>query len=149
MAGITGPIPERSDQRVRRNIGDPIDKITEIGPVPIPALGIVDPHPLVKSMYESLKRSAQRKYFEPSDWEYAKLTMYLVNEMLWNTGGKPISAMKISAVNQMLSSLLMTEGDRRRVRIEVERQNTAGDGAQVLQVADLFRQRLNEAKNQG
>ena len=39
----------------------------------------------------------------------------------------------------MLADLLVSEGARRRVRLEIERSESEGD---VLDVADLFRQRL-------
>lgn len=140
MAGITGPVPNRSDQRVRRNLPDvPINKVEVIGSVAVPELGIRNPHPLVTDLYESLKDSAQSKYYEPSDWQIARLVMYLLEDMLTNTGGKAISSLKISAIHQMMTTLLMTEGDRRRVRMEVERNP---EGGTVLDVADLFRQRL-------
>jgi len=103
-------------------------------------LGIPDAHPLIVDLYESLKKSAQKKYYEPSDWQYARLTLHFVNKLVWS--GKP-SAQMLASVNSMLTSLLMTEGDRRRVRIEVERQQSGGDDT-VVQVADLFRQRLGQ-----
>ena len=60
MAGYTGPIPNRSDQRVRRNEPDtPIEKVTAIGPVPVPPLGIPDAHPFVTELYDAMKKSAQ------------------------------------------------------------------------------------------
>lgn len=147
--GDRGPIPKRDEQRIRRNAEyKDIEKVTAIGQVPIPDLGLDDPHPLVTDLYRSLTESAQRRFFEPSDWQYARLAMYTLNEMLQMTdkdGDKrPISAMKLQTINQMLSDLLMTEGDRRRVRLEVERQPTGGD-AKILDVADLFRQRLSQS----
>jgi hypothetical protein len=139
MAGTRGPIPARSDQRVRRNLPDtPIDKITTIGPVEIPDLGIPNPHPIVKDLWESMKTSGQVKYYEPSDWQYARLTFHFVNKLLRQ---RAPSAMLLSSVNQMLTSLLLTEGDRRRVRIEVERQQNAG-GAEVVKISDVYRDRL-------
>lgn len=137
--GTRGPIPHRSDQRVRRNQDEgPIEKISTIGPVRVPELGIAYPHQLVSDMYESLKDSAQSRYYEPSDWQYARLCMYLLNDML---SKERISSVMVASVNQMLTALLMTEGDRRRVRLEVERNQNAG-GAKVLDIADLFKQQL-------
>lgn len=149
MAAFTGPIPNRSDQRVRRNLPDvPVEAVQAIGIVLVPELGIDNPHPVIEEMWESLKNSAQKKYYEPSDWAYAKLTMYVANEMLTYTNGKAISSMKLAAVDSMLTKLLMTEGDRRRLRIEIERKPQAA-GENVVQVADLFRQRLAEGQNRG
>lgn len=139
--GVHGPIPNRSDQRVRRNIGDPIDKVTTIGPVEIPDLDLGgEVHPMVTDLYESLKQSAQRKFYEPSDWQFARVTLHFLNGLLLSS--RPSSQM-LASVNTMLTSLLVSEGDRRRVRVEVERQATGDDG-QVMQVADLFRQRLGQ-----
>ncbi len=140
--GDRGPIPNRSDQRVRRNKPEegPIDKITAIGTVEVPVLGITNPHPIVKDLYESMKTSAQARFYEPSDWQYARLTFHFVNKLLRQQ--KP-SAMLLSSVNQMLTSLLLTEGDRRRVRIEVERQQA--DGV-VIDVAEMFRKQMAASK---
>jgi len=146
-AGFTGPIPKRSEELVRRNSRDvEIDKVTAIGPVPVPDLGIVDAHPLVKELYDSMKKSAQRKYFEPTDWAKAKVTMHFLNKLLYST--KP-SAQMLATVESMMTSLLLTEGDRRRLRIEIERQPTAPDGeAKVLSMADRFAEALG-VQNQG
>lgn len=144
--GSRGPIPKRSDERVRRNApeGPPVEKVTAIGTVTQPDLGINDPHELVVDMYRSLGESAQARYYEPSDWAYARLAMLTLNQMLTakNKNGEPIaiSAMKLQVVNQMFQSLLMTEGDRRRINLEVERQSQP-DGV-VVNVADVFRQKL-------
>jgi len=93
-------------------------------------------HPLVKELYEAMKNSAQKQYFEPSDWAYAKVTLHYVDKSLKQA--KP-SAMLLSSINTMLASLLLTEGDRRRVRIEIERNQ---NDAVVLNVAQMFRDQL-------
>lgn len=134
-----GAMPKRSDQVIRRNQPEvPITKVTAIGVVPIPELGIPNPHPIVRDMYESLRNSAQSKYYEPSDWQYARLTLHFVNKLVRS---KTPSAMMLATANTMLTSLLMTEGDRRRVRMEIERQQAPAD-EKVATVADLFKERL-------
>lgn len=139
MAASRGPIPERSDMTVRRNLGEPITKIPVIGPVEVPELNLGTVHPLVADLYESIRDSAQARYYEPSDWQYARLVMWELNTHLMQT--KP-SAMYLTAINSMLTSLLLTEGDRRRVRIEVERNSSGGEQGKVLEAADLFKQAL-------
>lgn len=134
---VTGPIPKRSSELIRRNKQDvPVDTVTAIGTVVAPELGFTDPHPLVVDLFESLKDSAQSQYYEPSDWQYARLTFHFVDKLLKRSDP---SAMMLASVNSMLTSLLMTEGDRRRVRLEIERNPQGGE---VLDVADLFRQKL-------
>jgi hypothetical protein len=49
--------------------------------------------------------------------------------------------MLLSTVSSMMTALLLTEGDRRKVRIEVERNQSQGD-AQVISVADHFKKQL-------
>jgi hypothetical protein len=94
-------------------------------------------------MYEAMKASACVKFFEPTDWAYARLTLHTLNAELVSARqqGRPIGAMKTTAINQMLSALLLTEGDRRRARLEIERAPTERSG-KVLDVTDLLRQRL-------
>jgi hypothetical protein len=149
--------PKRSDELIRRNIPEvPVEKITAIGNVPIPeldltSLGAPHEHPLVVDMYQSLKESAQNKFFEPSDWQTARLTMLALNQELtavYKSGElrgspRPISAVKLQVINQMLASLMTTEGERRRARLEIERNlNPSGEGGKVLTMADHFKERL-------
>lgn len=136
--GSRGPIPARSDQRVRRNKPDiPIEKVEAIGIVDVPELGLDDPHPIVRDLYLSMKESAQSRYYEPSDWNYARLTLHFTDLLLKSS--RP-SGNLLSTVQSMLTDLLLTEGARRRVRLEVER-SQSGVG-EVLEVAELFRARL-------
>jgi hypothetical protein len=51
------------------------------------------------------------------------------------------SAQMVQTVFSQLTDLLLTEGARRRVRLEVERDQAAGE---VIEVADMFRARLME-----
>lgn len=101
--------------------------------------------------YESIRQSAQSNYYEPSDWQFARLTMYALNEELnavYQSGDnkgkkKPLGVMKLQVLNQMMSTLLLTEGDRRRVRMEIERNpGPTAEGGKVLTMADHFKQAL-------
>jgi hypothetical protein len=145
---MPGPIGKRSDQLIRRNIPEvPVDKITAIGKVSIPELGIEGAHPLVSDLYDSLKESAQNKYYEPSDWQMARLALYALNEELTATyqsgDSRPISPMKLQVINQMFSQLMMTEGERRRARLEIDRvSNPSGDEGKVVSISDMFKHRL-------
>jgi hypothetical protein len=149
MAGTRGPIGKRDEERVRRNAPtDPTETVVVHGAVQIPEMGDLSydgrTHPLVTEMYESIKQSAAVKYYEPTDWQYARLTLYTLNQELiaaqdW---GKPIGAMKLTAINQMLSSLLLTEGDRRRVRLEIERSPGESPAGKVVDMTDMLKQRL-------
>ncbi|ASZ75173.1 hypothetical protein PBI_MISSWHITE_5 [Mycobacterium phage MissWhite] len=150
--GTRGPIGKRDEERVRRNINEnPTETIQVIGAVEIPELGDMsymgETHPLIEEMYESIKQSAAVKYYEPTDWQFARLALYTLNQELIAAQhqDKPIGAMKLTAINQMLSALLLTEGDRRRVRLEIERAPADPTGGKVVDVTDVLKQRLAKA----
>lgn len=145
MAGLHGPIPKRSDERIRRNAADPIDKVTTIGKVKIPPLGINNPHPFITELYESMKVSGQSKFYEPSDWAHAKFTFHFANKLLRST--KP-SAQMLASVSQMMTSLMLTEGDRRRLRIEVDRTDSVGTETEVPNVVAMFKDQLSRQQKQ-
>ncbi|AXC33187.1 hypothetical protein SEA_CRUCIO_6 [Mycobacterium phage Crucio] len=154
--GTRGPIGKRDEERVRRNAPEsPTETVQVIGTVQIPELGDVsyegETHPLITEMYESIKNSAAVKYYEPTDWTYAKLTLYTLNQELIASRqyGKPMGAMKLTAINQMLSSLLLTEGDRRRVRLEIERNPGDPTAGKVVDMTDMLKQRLAQAQASG
>jgi len=147
--GQRGPVPKRDSERIRRNIPEnPTVTVVATGRVDVPELGDIshlgEVHPLVEDMYQSIKDSAATSYYEATDWAYARLTMHTLNAELISAKqlGKPIGAMKLTAITGMLSALLLTEGDRRRVRLEIERAPVDGAGGRVLDVTDMLRQRL-------
>ena len=122
--GTRGPIGKRDEERIRRNIPEnPTETISVIGNVEIPELGDIshlgETHPIVVEMYDAMRNSASVKFFEPTDWVYARLTLHTLNaELIYaKHNGKPVGAMKLTAITQMLSALLLTEGYRRRARI--------------------------------
>jgi hypothetical protein len=131
-------VPARSDQRVRRNKTEPTEKVEAIGVVPVPELGFPNPHPLTVDLYNSLGQSAQARYYEASDYHVARAVLHFLD--LQFKADRP-SGQMVAALFSQLTDLLVTEGARRRVRLEVERAQTGGD---VLDVADIFRKRLAE-----
>lgn len=138
--------PKRSDDLIRRNIPEvPVDKVTAIGVVRVPELDIEHAHPLVVDLYQSLKDSAQNRFYEPSDWNIARLALFALNQELTATykDGTPrmISAVKLQVLNQMFSQLMMTEGERRRARLEIER-TPQGESGTVSQISDYYKERL-------
>ncbi|ALA07817.1 terminase small subunit [Mycobacterium phage Fayely] len=156
MAGTRGPIGKRDEERVRRNVPDnPTETVVVHGAVKIPEMGdlshLGETHPLIIEMYESIKNSAAVRYYEPTDWTYAKLALYTLNQELIAAqhNGKPVGAMKLTAINQMLSALLLTEGDRRRVRLEIERKAGDSPTGEVVDMTSMLKQRLAQATANG
>lgn len=123
MAGVPGrggPVPKRSEERVRRNKVE-TSTILMIGDVEVP-----EPdeawHPIAVQWYRSLAKSGQAKYFEPSDWAAAQL---LAQQMTRMCAMRRASATMLAAVWAGMGDLLTTEAERRRVRIEIVRKPVA------------------------
>lgn len=129
-----GPVPKRSDEKIGYS-AHVIDKVQAFGVVKKPELGLSgDVHPIITDFWDSLGESAQSRYYETSDWQYARVSLHFLNQLL--KSGKP-SAQMLTVVNQMLTDLLVSEGSRRRVRMEIERDVSTSN---VIDVADYFRQ---------
>lgn len=136
--GTRGPIPKRSDRRIRRNKDqDQPEIISAIGRVAAPPLGF-EAHPMIEDFYDSLQDSAQAQYYEPSDWEFARITLHFLNGQLL---AKKPSAQMYAAINTALSNLLVSEGDRRRVKVEIDRETATEE---LADVASIFRERLSK-----
>jgi hypothetical protein len=137
---VVGPVPKRSEDRIRYD-GNVIDKVHAFGVVKKPDLGLGEfVHPIIVDFWDSVGESAQSRYYEASDWQYLRTCLHFLNQLL--NSNKP-SAQMLTVVNQMLTDLLVSEGSRRRVRMEIER-NTAKEGAEVKSLSDYFQ---NLAKN--
>lgn len=136
---MPGPLPKRSDQKVRRNkeVID-IDTVQVSGEVEVPELNLENPHHMVEDFWESLTESAEAIYYEPSDWQYARWTLHWMDHTL--KASKP-SAMLIQTINASLTELLVSEGSRRRLRMEVERNK---EQAEVVDIASVYRERLSQ-----
>ncbi|HEX8626726.1 MAG TPA: hypothetical protein VF755_00955 [Catenuloplanes sp.] len=130
--GERGPVPKRADQRRRRNGDDPITRVAAGTPVVAPLLAF-PAHPIAQDWYDSLARSGQARFFEPSDWQAARLVAYDLTRHLH--AGR-VSAQMLAAIWSAMGDLLTTEASRRRVRMEIDRTTTAEvDAAQAAKVA--------------
>lgn len=126
---MPGPVPKRSEERRRRNEDVPIDR----APVGQEDVAIPPPnpewHPIAFEWYDSLARSGQSFYYEASDWATA---VYVAHAMSENLMTNKFSAHLFQSVMAATSSLLTTEGERRRLRLELtrdqgeEKQESAG-----------------------
>src|SRR5687768_5669110 len=133
--GTRGPVPARSSQRRRRNKVE-IDKVVLDDEVLVPKLGLTV-HPIAAEFYASLHTSGQARFYEPSDWQRARITTKLLSDLL--ESGKP-SAMLYAALQRDFEALLVSEGDRRRVRMEIER-GTVDSSEEDAKVAVMDRYR--------
>lgn len=137
--GARGPVPKRSSERERRN--KPDYEITTIGiegDVRMPELGIENPHPIITDLWDSLGLSAQHQYYEPSDWQFARFTLHFANQLLWTS--RP-SAQMFQGITSALSDLLVSEGSRRRLRMEIERNKS---NAEIVDISAMFKERMGQ-----
>lgn len=136
----------RSEERRRRN------KTTESGePTEVDKLEVDDERPaapparegwhdMAKDFYQACCDSPQSVYYELSD--YAALQLMCedmsrnlkeqvvgiaekTGEAVWEV--LPFKGATLGAYNKLMASLLVTEGDRRRLRIEIERKSAEAE----------------------
>lgn len=160
MPGLTGPIPKRSDERRRRNtttdagVPNEVQKVVvyhddmeDTSLVKAPSAPTEDKkwHWLPQMQYEAAKRSAMREFYEPTDWAQLfllceTLNSHLVDRKVYDSESgefvmvppEPITGATLSALMKGFAGLMFMEGDRRRLRIEIERE--AGSAAARKQV---------------
>src|SRR5687767_9552882 len=111
---MTGPVPKRSSQRIRRNKVD----ITEAEgkPAEIPP---ADPYwdRAAIMWYESLAESGQAVWFQQADWAYAWVVADTLSAA--RESRRVPGAQMMSTIFSAMNDLLTTEGARRRLRIEL------------------------------
>lgn len=116
------------------------DSITKApsGPPPdLPELPEPDAlwHPIASDWYLSLRESGQAAFYQPSDWAVARYVAELMSRGLQSD--RAPNGQYVAALNSAMSSLLTTEGDRRRARMELERKPAAKQApAGVTAIAD-------------
>lgn len=138
--GARGPIGKRSEERMGHRSKDEQDSITKApsgAPGDLPDLPDADPlwHPIASDWYLSLRESGQAAFYQPSDWAVARYAADLMSKVLMSERGP--NGQLVAALNSVMSSLLTTEGDRRRARMELERKPAAKQGsASVTAIAD-------------
>ncbi|MFI9618147.1 hypothetical protein ACIG8S_04430 [[Kitasatospora] papulosa] len=139
--GAHGPIPKRSEERRRRNKDDGPEMIQAPsgGPEDLPDLPEPDAlwHPIAADWYLSLRESGQSAFYEPSDWAMARYAAHVMSQVLLSDRGP--NGQLVAALNSVMSSLLTTEGDRRRARMELERKKPVGPKLASVSPLDSYR----------
>lgn len=154
--GTRGPVPKRSDQRRRTN--EPTNPITRgqaASKVSVPRSD-AKWHPVAKKWYESLAKSGQAAFYEPSDWA----TAFLIAESMSRDLNPqfvgitergdlayesiPLKGASLGAYLKAMASLMVTEGDRRRLQVELERPEPtkASTPSNVTDISASRRKRL-------
>lgn len=131
--GTRGPIPKRSEARRRRN--KPVNKVKSAKGAEEFKIPGEDRswHPIAKKLWRYTRRSGQVRFYEPSDWA---VLYSLCDDISYYKKANKRSGQMLASIMSALSSLLLTEGDRRRVQIELQRGGSEGD-AESSAVADM------------
>lgn len=125
--GARGPVPKRSDQRHGHHKPEvPVEHAPSGAPSAESASSEVfkplppddNWHVTAREWYLALQKSGQSRWYEPSDWLEAFVAAEVLSRMLESSR---LSAQLFAAWSSHTCRLLVTEGDRRRVRIELER----------------------------
>jgi hypothetical protein len=167
---MPGPVPKRSEERRRRNsTGEttraPSGRSSNVRvPAPPPKHQVrcnacngrgvvkdigdcpacdgrgekdVNLHPVALSWYRSLKSSGESRFYEPSDWQMARYLAFEMSRSLYQRQ----SAETVRAILAGMTELLVSEGARRRARLELERGKPA-EGLAPVSVLDDYRDAL-------
>ena len=130
---MPGPPPKRPEQRRRENKYPATDSAPLTVAVKQPRIRAAL-NPLAKRWYHSLRTSGQAEFYADSDWQTALVAAEVLDRFLATS-----RATLLSEFNHICSALLVTEGDRRRARLELERAGKQED--KVPDAADI-----NEAR---
>lgn len=139
---MPGPAPKKASQRRRANKPKSYGAAdaTVVGDaVAAPELGIVDCHPMVQSLYDSLAGSVEGKFFSAADWQRARLECLFINRSI---SGEKVSAVAWQAVQSGLNALLVSPADKRRVGIELNKSTSDPDEDAAVAMLDEYRARL-------
>lgn len=154
---MPGPPPKRSDQRRRANKPVVPVEIAEGASVVKPPPVNGKWHPVAKRWFQSLRESGQAKFYEPSDWATAYLIAEAMSRELQpqpvgtTDDGKvlmaslPPKGASLSAWLRAMTSLMVTEGDRRRLRLELQRPDEGDEEATSVSELDEYRRRLTSS----
>ena len=138
--GLRGAVPNRTEDLSRerdanRNGRPPVTK-GELRPVTIPP---PDPdwHPIARMMWDAAQSSGMVDFYQDTDFAflYSIVDDLSRNKETAARGGR-VNSQLVTAVYSAMSSLGFTEGDRRRMRIELENKTEEGPDAAVTAIND-------------
>jgi len=166
---MSGPVGKRDEERRRRNKPEGGIETQSVDIANLIQIDVEIPvadenwEPLTKSYWDSFQSSGQAIFYEPTDWMTAYMLMEVLDRWLkpqdvrvgedrpaQQEGGEvtylfepKILAMPgatLNAILKGLTALMATEGDRRRLKIELERK-AAREAAVEGTVTDIVSRR--------
>lgn len=166
--GHNGPPPKPNARRRNKRPADTTvidvdkDEVTEgdehVEIADAVAIPPADPnwHPKAIALYQGLVDSATARIYEPSDWQTAQLLcedysrelkprkvqvgVDGMGEPILVEMEMPMPGAKVTAILRGLSALIATEGDRRRLQIEVKRRGAVQHGNETKTIKERVTQ---------
>jgi len=121
---MASTIPKRTEERRRRNKPTiPVTKAPSPREPVWPAPGD-HWHEIARDLYLSLRESGQARFYEQSDVQFAFFAGEMTNRCLGGQGtvNGRLNGQVLATVIDMWGNLMTTEADRRRLRVELERE---------------------------
>lgn len=155
---MPGPVPKKKAERRRRNKTEVETEVVNVDELLVGEVEIPVPdeewHAIARQLYDSVMRSGQVIWMEPSDWS----ALYLICESISRDLNPqvvgvteegevvraeiPLKGASLSGYLKAMASLMMLEGDRRRLRIELERKKRLDAAAEgETNVVDIVSKR--------
>lgn len=135
--GSRGPVGKRSDRKLGHTSKASRESVTKAPTAPVVVIPtpVDDWHQAARIVWESLATSGQSAFYTGSDWAAAWVLCESISRemspqpMVVGRGEHsfvemvtlPPKGASLSAWRATMASLLMTEGDRRRVALELDR----------------------------
>jgi hypothetical protein len=142
---MPGPPPNRSEDLARPRERKGSDQVPVTKGV-ARTVTIPEPdenwHPIATMIWEGLTTSGQSDFFQNSDWAYAYHVCEELSSYKQGGGGRGRNGQILTAISSALSNLLVTEADRRRVRLELDAPPSNDPGPSVAVMND-YRARLS------
>jgi len=141
---MPGPVPNRSDQRRRRNKPEGV-QVAKVAAGRVPAVPAADAewHPIARDWFLSLQTSGQSKFYEASDWQTARVLAEVLSVVLSGRSAdgayRRVPAQLFQSWLSGTTDLLTTEGARRRARIELERADDSREVPAGVAIMDAYR----------
>lgn len=117
---MPGPIPNRSGDLSRTRNANRANRPPLVKGESLPAEPYeADPdwHPIALQLWEAMKVSGQSAFYEQSDWAYAYSLCEDLSDYKQQTRR---SGQMAQTIYSNMSNLMLTEGDRRRLRVELD-----------------------------
>ncbi|MFA4083669.1 hypothetical protein ONA92_18395 [Mycobacteroides salmoniphilum] len=119
---MSGPPPTRDDQRRRTNkpasYGEAEAEVVGEASAPPLELGIPEVDEMVLDLWDSLRGSAEARFYSEADWHRVRLELRYLNAVL---SRKVPSSEAWKTVQMGLNTLLVSPADKRRLGIELKR----------------------------